>query len=410
MGVKGCWGKGSDMGGTKLSGRRWIPATLVGAGLVAVLAMTGCTTTGAGTATSVGGGLVEQPEPAKITVSPAAGAKDVGPGGPIAVSVADGTLEKVTLTNPDGKQVKGELAADKKSWKLGEDLGYAKTYTWSGSALGADGKSVPLSGSFTTVKPKSQIKASLNTGDGQTYGVAMPIALTFDAPVKDRAAVQKALTVETSVDTEGAWAWLSDRSAHWRPKEYWKPGTKVTVKADTYGIAFGNGAYGRNDVTSTFTIGRYQVVQGNTQTHRMVVKTEAGQTHDFPASFGLESDPGRVTKSGTHVVMSKHASYGMTNPKYNYENVVVPWAVRISNNGEFIHGYAPSIWAQGKQNVSHGCINLAPANAKLYFETVLPGDPVEIIGSTQQLGAQDGDYYDWALSWDKWQALSAEAP
>ncbi|WP_436492704.1 L,D-transpeptidase [Actinokineospora sp. HUAS TT18] len=393
------------------SGRRWLPAALLGAGLVTVLALSGCTTTGPATAASAngGGGGTQEKRSVKITASPEDKAKDVAPGGPIAVTVADGAIEQVTLTNAEGKKVKGELAADKKSWTLGEDLGYGKTYTWSGSAIGDDGKTATIAGTFTTVKPKSQIKASLNTGDNQTYGVAMPIAVTFDAPVKDKVAAQKAMTVETSVPTEGAWAWLNDRSAHWRPKDYWKPNTTVTVKADLYGVAFGGGAYGRNDVSSTFTIGRRQIVQANTQTHRMVVVTDAGQTADFPASFGLESDPGRVTKSGTHVVMSKHATYGMTNPKYNYENVVVPWAVRISNNGEFIHGYAPSIWAQGKKNVSHGCINLAPANAKIYYDSVLPGDPIEITGSDQQLGAQDGDYYDWAVTWDKWQAMSAES-
>ena len=105
--------------------------------------------------------------------------------------------------------------------------------------------------------------------------------------------------------------------------------------------------------------------------------------------------------------MCKHESYSMSNPKYNYSNVVVPWAVRISNNGEFIHGYAGSIWAQGKKNVSHGCANLAPANAKIYFDTAMVGDPVEIEGSTQKLSAKDGDYHDWVYTWDEWKAMSA---
>jgi lipoprotein-anchoring transpeptidase ErfK/SrfK len=105
--------------------------------------------------------------------------------------------------------------------------------------------------------------------------------------------------------------------------------------------------------------------------------------------------------------MGKSETYSMSNPKYHYENVVVPWAVRISNNGEFIHGYAPSIYAQGKKNVSHGCANLAPANAKMYYDSAMTGDPVEIAGSTQQLGPEDGDYYDWAVPWDQWLAKTA---
>ncbi|SDC91852.1 L,D-transpeptidase [Actinokineospora iranica] len=388
------------------TGRRQLLVAFLGAGLVATLALTGCTTGGAAAASAP---VAQVAAPATVTATPAADAKDVSPGAPASVTVTDGALRSVTLTNPDGKEVKGAFTEDKKTWAVAEDLGYGKTYTWSGAAIGADGSTTPISGSFTTVKPRSQIKARLNTGDDRTYGIAMPIAVTFDAPVKDRLSAQKALKVETAPATEGAWAWLDDRRAHWRPKEYWKPGTTVKVTADIYGIPLGGGAYGRDDVTSAFTIGRHQIVKADTQTHRMVVITDGVQTHDFPASFGLETDPGRVTKSGTHVVMSKHASYGMTNPKYNYENVVVPWAVRISNNGEFVHGYAPSIPHQGKRNVSHGCVNLSPANAKIYYDTVLPGDPVEITGSTQRLGAADGDYYDWAVPWDQWQAMSAEA-
>jgi len=152
-----------------------------------------------------------------------------------------------------------------------------------------------------------------------------------------------------------------------------------------------------------------QIVKGNTTQHTMQVIRDGQQIADYPVSYGLDSDPGRVTHSGVHVVMSKHATYSMSNPRYNYTDVNVPWAVRISNNGEFIHGLAASVWAQGKKNVSHGCLNLSPARAKEYFDGVLTGDPVEITGSTQTLTAEDGDYSDWTYDWASWQKLSALA-
>lgn len=383
--------------------------TLLAAGVVAMLGLTACGGDDiAGTPSMSGGsGGSSDQAPAKVALEPASGAVDVNPAAPVKVMVTDGAIESLTLTNPAGKQVIGQLSQDNSTWTVGEPLGYGKTYTWAGTAKGADGKSAPISGSFTTVTPQQVVDSTINTGDGKTYGIAMPISITFDAPVEDKASAQHALSVETSVPTEGAWAWLSDRTVHWRPKAYWQPGTQVTVSTKLYGVHYGNGAYGNDDLSSQFTIGRSQIVKANTQTHRIQVIQNGVQTADFPASFGLEADPGRVTNSGTHVVMSKHESYSMTNPKYDYENVVVPWAVRISNNGEFIHGYAPSVWAQGKQNVSHGCVNLSPANAQLYFDSVLTGDPVEIEGSTEQLGAEDGDYYDWALTWDQWLAKSA---
>jgi hypothetical protein len=97
----------------------------------------------------------------------------------------------------------------------------------------------------------------------------------------------------------------------------------------------------------------------------------------------------------------------MCNPTYHYCDVVVPWAVRISDNGEFIHGYAPSIYAQGVRNVSHGCANLSPANAKEYYDGAMNGDPVEITGSSVPLSADDGDFYDWTIPWDQWKSMSA---
>jgi lipoprotein-anchoring transpeptidase ErfK/SrfK len=344
---------------------------------------------------------------AAVRLQPAAGAQDVSPSGPITVAVADGTIETVTLTNPDGKQVAGTLSTDKMSWTASEALGFNKTYTWNGTATGSDGKTAPISGNFTTVKPKRLVRGSLNVADGQTYGVAMPIAINFDAPVSDKAAAQKALSVKTSVPTDGAWAWLNDRTVHWRPKTYWAPGTEVTVTAKLYGIKYSDGSYGKDDVSSSFKIGRAVVVKANTETHRWVVYRNGEQVADYPASYGLDSDPGRVTESGTHVVMSKHDTYFMSNPKYDYENVETHWAVRISSNGVFSHSAPWSVGQQGKRNVSHGCANLSPANAKAYYDIAMVGDPVEVVGSSQHLSAKDGDYYDWALSWDQWLAKSA---
>jgi lipoprotein-anchoring transpeptidase ErfK/SrfK len=392
---------------------RRLPAALIALGLAATLGLSACSgdpapTPATGTQAPAGGsGVAAEALPAKLTTKPAAGTKDVAPGDPVQVTVADGALETVTLTNPEGKPVAGQLAADKRSWSATEPLGYGKTYTWTGTATGSDGKPVQLSGQFTTATAKRQISGSLNVGDDQTYGIAMPIALTFSSKVTDRAAVEKALSVQTTPKTEGSWAWLSDTQVHWRPKEYYQPGTKVAVTAKIYGVKIGDGTYGRQDVAASFTIGRSQIVKGDTTTHRMQVIRDGQQIADYPVSYGLDSDPGRVTHSGIHVVMSKAATYSMSNPRYGYTDVNVPWAVRISNNGEFIHGLAASVWAQGKKNISHGCLNLSPARAKEYYDGVLTGDPVEITGSTQQLSAKDGDYSDWTYSWADWTKLSA---
>jgi lipoprotein-anchoring transpeptidase ErfK/SrfK len=400
--------------GRNITTRRWLPAAVLG--LTVALTLGACSSgpaaapAGAPSAggQQAGGGQAAAALPAKVTALPAGGAQDVSPGDPVKITVADGTIGAVTLTNADGKQVAGAVAPDKHTWATSEPLGYGKSYTWSGNAVGTDGKAVPITGAFATVKPKRQVSGKLNVGDGQTYGIAMPIALTFTSPVADKAAVEKALTVETTPKTEGSWAWLeNDTSVHWRPKAYYAANTKVKVDAKLYGVKLAEGTYGKQDVSADFTIGRSQIVRGDTQTHRMLVFADGKQVADYPASYGLDSVDWRNTHNGIHVVMEKDPTYLMSNPRGGYKDVFVRWAVRVSNNGEFIHALPASVWAQGKKNVSHGCVNLSTDNAKAYFDFAQIGDPVEITGSGTTLGAADGDYHDWTYSWADWTKMSA---
>lgn len=348
--------------------------------------------------------LVQRPQ---VMMQPSDGATDVNPVDRIWIAVRGGAFNAVGLTSPAGKAIIGQLSADRTTWTVGEPLGYDKTYTWSGTAVDSDGVQSPVSGSFRTLKPSEQISAKLNVTDNATYGIAMPVALTFSSPIRDKVAVERSLSIHTSVPTEGSWAWLDDTTVHWRPKNYFTPNTDVTVAARLYGLSMGDGAYGREDLTAKFTIGRSYVLKGDTQTHRLKSYADGVQVADYAASYGFDSDPRRATHSGTHVVMAKFPTFFMTNPKFDYYNVETHWAVQVSNNGEFVHSAPWSVGQQGRRNVSHGCVNLSPSAAKAVFNAVLPGDPVEITGSSQQLGSQDGDYFDWTVPWDVWVTKSA---
>ncbi|MDD7967767.1 L,D-transpeptidase [Actinomycetospora sp. DW7H6] len=57
--------------------------------------------------------------------------------------------------------------------------------------------------------------------------------------------------------------------------------------------------------------------------------------------------------------------------------------MRISNNGEFVHVNADTVRQQDRSNVSHGCVNLSPANGRFFYDWVQMGDPVEIVGSSR---------------------------
>ncbi|MBW0105655.1 Ig-like domain-containing protein [Pseudonocardia sp. KRD291] len=347
---------------------------------------------------------------AAVSYEPAAGATALNPTAPVAVRATGGTLDQVALDGPDGEPVAGALNAERTAWTASEPLDYATTYTWSGRATGPDGRAVPLQGTVATVKPSQEVRGTLNIGDDRTVGVAAPIEIQFDTHVDDRAAVERRLKVTTSRDVEGAWGWLPDENGgsrvHWRPKEYWPANTKVTVDAPLYGIAYGGGDYGQSDLTSSFTIGRKQVVKADTRSFGMVVERDGKQVGSYPASYGLGSDPNRNTRSGIHVVTEKFTDKRMVSAQYGYD-VMEKWAVRMSNNGEFIHANPASSGAQGSSNVTHGCVNLSLADAKAYYDTALYGDPVEVTGTPVALSPKDGDVWDWTLSWEKWQQLSA---
>ncbi|WP_445167138.1 L,D-transpeptidase [Mycolicibacterium sp. Dal123E01] len=350
---------------------------------------------------------------ASLNFSPAADAKDVMPTTPVSLQVKDGWLQQVALTNADGRPVAGVLNQDRTTFTVTEPLGYGASYSWAGSAVGRDGKAQSVSASFTTVDPTTKVNGQFQLSDGQTVGVAVPVILQFDAAIDDehKPDVEKSLTVITTPPVEGSWAWLPDEvggsRVHWRTKDYYPAGAKVHVDARLYGVKFGEDAYGAADSTLDFDIGRRQVVKADATSHRIQVITDEGVTMDFACSYGEADQPRNVTRSGVHVVSEKYADFYMTNQAAGYSNVHERWAVRISNNGEFIHANPASSGAQGNTNVTNGCINLSTGDAEQYFGTAIYGDPVEVTGTSIQLSYADGDIWDWAVDWKEWKSMSA---
>ena len=363
---------------------------------------------GSGTRSVIPAGPVKAA--AALAYDPGPGATGVNPTAPIGVRVSGGSFADVALRDAEGTAVEGALSDDRTRWTAAQPLRYAQTYTWSGAATGENGNAVPLEGTFATVEPQKLVRGVLNIGDGRTVGVAAPIEIQFDTHVDDRAAVERALTVQTSTSVVGAWGWLPDENGgsriHYRTKEYWPPNTEVTVTAKLFGVDYGGGGFGKADLSSTFTIGRAQVVKADADSHRLVVLRNGKKTADYPASYGLAADPQRNTRSGVHVVTEKFTDKRMVSEQFGYD-LVEKWAVRMSNNGEFIHANPDTTGVQGSSNVTHGCINLSTDNAKAYYDTALYGDPVEVTGTPIKLSARDGDIWDWTLSWDQWTALSA---
>jgi len=260
------------------------------------------------------------------------------------------------------------------------------------------------------------VRDTVYPGDDAVVGVAAPVIVYFGVEPADKAAVAKNVTLTSTPAVEGAWAWIQHDDGRWgldyRTKDYWPAGTRIHLSANLYGVELAPGSYGAADITSDFSIGRNQVVLADANSHTIVVQQDGATVASYDASYGSGDDigdPNRVTRSGTHIVMGKEESTLMSNPAYGYSNVPEKWAVRISDNGEFIHQNQDTVGDQGVVNVSHGCINLSAESARAYFQSAIYGDPVEVTGTSVQLSAADGDLYDWALTWDQWQAIAVPA-
>jgi lipoprotein-anchoring transpeptidase ErfK/SrfK len=410
---------------------RWHRGAVAIAGLLAISLVSACGPAGQWQGGAGGGASAGPNGPDSLTVSIAAGAKNVSPVEPVKVDYT-GTLDAVTLANSSGKAVKGELDAEHHSWLSTQPLGYNKTYTLTISGTGSDGTKVDQKNTFSTIKPKNltlpYLRANPNTliGTGNTFGVGQPIVVWFDEPIKDKLAAEKQLIVTTDPPVAGAWHWFDNREVHWRPQKYWASGTKVTVDAKVYGHDLGGGLYGQQDVTASFTIGHSRIAIADSTTHHMRIyidgvelKTIAGKSFPsgVPISMGRTGSTigshGEVidfrTYSGPHVVIAKQqvvhmtsASYGITDPKspYFYDELI-NLGVRISAAGEFVHSAPWSVGDQGYRNVSHGCINVSPTVAQWFFSHFTFGDVVDVKHTGKTLNPRDG-LGDWVLSWSNW--------
>jgi lipoprotein-anchoring transpeptidase ErfK/SrfK len=409
----------------------------VAAVVLALAAATGCSQgasahwRNAGEAQDIPSGAADgeaKKAPGEFKITPAANATDISVLDPATVTAQDATLDSVTITNPDGKPVAGDLAADHKSWQSSEHFGYGKEYTVVAKGTNSAGEPIEQTSKFTTLKPKNQTLPYLRANgihllkERSTYGVGQPVVVWFDEKINDKAAAQKLLDVETSPHVDGAWSWVSSQEVHWRPQAYWKPGTSVTVKAGVYGKDLGGGVYGQSDVSASFKIGQSKIAIADYNTKTMQVFFDGQLVKTIPVSLGkggtVKGSNGQTinywTNGGPHVVIGKtpsvrmtSASYGLTDPKDpNFYDEVVKLTVQISYSGEYVHLADWNVPAHGHINTSHGCVNVGPAYAQWFYDNFNSGDVVDIKNSPVTLNETNG-LGDWTVSWAQWLKGSA---
>ncbi|SEG83969.1 Lipoprotein-anchoring transpeptidase ErfK/SrfK [Thermomonospora echinospora] len=389
--------------GDRVSGRArlWLIVT-GGAGAVTVF-VSGC---------SGGAGALSSAKEATVTITPANGTGAVKPDAPIEVKVADGTLEDVSVTG-GAVPITGKLSGDRTGWKSARTLVPGTSYTVTVRTKNGDGKVASANSTFTTLRPQQTFALADVTPNvkGEKVGVGMPIIVRFDRPVTDKAAVERALEVKPEKPVEGAWRWIDPQQVIYRTKTYWQPYQKVRFTARLAGLQAAKGVYGTKDSSYTIEIGAKQVTTGNINDHHATVYRDGKKLRTMPFSAGNGTTREYTTTSGVHLLMEKGNPVKMTAPGRKegdagwYEQSV-NHAIRISNSGEYFHAAPWSVGSQGSANVSHGCLNLSPENARWYYGIHQRGDVVKLTGTSRQLEWDNGWGY-WQLSFNEWKEGSA---
>jgi lipoprotein-anchoring transpeptidase ErfK/SrfK len=390
-----------------MSAIRVVSAVAAGALVAAVTACTGSSTTviekagASGSAASGHASAAAKPSPAGpvVTITPGNGARGADPSKGITVTAAGGTLQSVNVSTA-GDPVTGTYSADHASWHSTWALNVSRSYTVTANAVTSGGVTTKKTAAFRTLTPPSTFSTNIFEGYQQSYGVGMPIILSFSAPVQDKAAVERSIELRTSKQVIGSWYWDGNQTLDFRPRDYWPPHTTVSFTGHFDGVESAPGVYGYHTLTQTFSIGDSVVAVASTQAHKTKIYVNGKLKYDWDISSGK---PGDDTPDGSYLTIEKENPVRMTGPGYD---LLVPWSVRFTFSGDYYHDAYWSVGEQGFENVSHGCVNLSPANAETYYNLAVPGDPITIQNSPRP-GAWNNGWTEWFLSWPQYLKGSA---
>ncbi|WP_436840384.1 L,D-transpeptidase [Streptomyces flavofungini] len=352
---------------------------------------------------------------ADITISSKDGATDASINA-TGVKVEGGKLTSVKMTSvTSGAAVEGTISGDGSSWKPKAQLERGTKYKVTANAKDDKGNAATENATFTTVSSANSFIGTYTPDDGTKVGVGMPVSFTFDKAITEKKDVQSAITVTSSSGQKVVGHWFGNQRLDFRPQEYWKAGSKVTMKIALDGVKGANGATGVQNKTVTFTIGRAQVSTVDAKSHQMTVERDGKVIKTIPISAGSPQNP---TYNGKMVISEKFTQTRMNGSTVGfggeYDIKDVPHAMRLSTSGTFIHG---NYWGApfGSGNTSHGCVGLRDAQGAgdpstpgaWFFNNSLIGDVVTVKGSPDKTIAPDNGLNGWNMSWSQWTAGSA---
>jgi lipoprotein-anchoring transpeptidase ErfK/SrfK len=220
--------------------------------------------------------------------------------------------------------------------------------------------------------------------NGSTVGVGQPIIINFP---DNSSFAEDSVHISSEPPVDGRFYWMTPTQLRWRPTAFWPAHTAVTVDAA--------------GAVSSFQTGDTLIATADDPTHQLVVTRNGVVEKTIPMSMGMAAG-GHQTPNGTYYVQEKKPSvvmdsstYGVpVNSTYGYKTTV-ELAVRFDDSGDFVHSAPWSVDDQGKRDVSHGCINISPANAKWFFDNFNAGDPIVVTNSGGGTYSRHDGSNDW---------------
>ncbi|WP_028476803.1 L,D-transpeptidase family protein [Nocardia sp. CNY236] len=238
----------------------------------------------------------------------------------------------------------------------------ALTTVWSGTTA-----------ALVLPKPLVPAVTEVGPGQGEIVGIAHPVTMRFASPVTDRARAEQSVTIDTrraeigaAQRLPGTFSWIDDRTLEWVPNGLLPANARISISV--------------RDVRSEFATNAGVFGEADMSAHTFTVSIGGAIVRTMPASMGK---PGWETPSGTWPVLEKFRSIVFDSrtigiPLSSPEGYLIDgeFAERLTWSGVFIHSAPWSVEHQGRANVSHGCINLAPNDAEWVYHTIGIGDPV----------------------------------
>jgi lipoprotein-anchoring transpeptidase ErfK/SrfK len=396
-------------------GSKGLLALILGALLLAV---TACGGGGSGSGSGSGDGKGKDADSAQskqseavVAIAPKDGATSVNTSGALKVSASKGKLTQVEVKDAKGGAISGSITDGGASWTPSTHLAASTKYTVHAVAKDSEGRQAAEDSSFTTLTPKNTFIGSFTPEDGSTVGVGMPFSIRFTRGITHPEDVEKAISIKTepAVDVEGHW--FGNDRLDFRPEQYWKSGTKVTVSLNLDGVEGRPGVYGKQAKTVRFTIGRDQVSIVDAKKHTMKVMRDGKVFKTLSVTTGK---PGYDTWNGQMVISEKLRVTRMNGDTVGYGGEYdikdVPDAMRLTDSGTFAHGNYWGGDAFGNYNASHGCIGLRDERGGYdrdlpgawFFDHSLVGDVVTVKNSDDKTVDPANGLNGWNMSWSDW--------